>query len=117
MDTTLQLHVSPSDVEHYCTRLRACGAGHLRTAVLGKSSKGWASAIVAAGLCNAMILPLDETLQIHQYKRVLNQYHCNCLIYPPEFDELVYMLKNTGTTTISCYIRLREAADATGQDD
>ena len=106
MDTTFQLHVSPSEVEYYCARFKEFDPEYLRAAIIGKASGSWASAIVAAGLCDAMILPLDETLKIHQYKRILNQYRCNCLVYSPEFDELAYMLKNTGTTMITYYIRL-----------
>ena len=110
MDTTFQFHVSPADIERYYTRLKGFNAEHLRVAILGRSSAGWASAIVAAGLCDAMILPLDETLSIREYKRILNQSRCNCLIYSSGFEELAYMLKNTGTTTVSCYIRLQETA-------
>lgn len=96
--------VSAADAAHFRDHLKGLCWDELNIAIIGRDSARWGSALIAAGLCGARISVLDETLQIHQYKRLLNEHGCNCLIYSQDFAELAYMLENTGTTMVAEYI-------------
>ena len=79
-------------------------------ALVGREAKNWDAAVLAAKNVGAQVVTLEEGLPMHKYKRLLNEYHCDCLMYSRDYEELAYHVENTGTTLVHAFICLEEEA-------
>lgn len=80
--------------------------GELCVAIVGRDGEYWKDAMTAAESCADVILPLPEDLKIHEYKRILIRYHCHCLMYSSEFEELAYHVENDGVTWVQSLMHI-----------
>lgn len=104
MDLRINPKTFTEKMEAFGIMLKGLRKSDLSVAVIGKDSENWAAAVIAAADCCAEIIPLEEELEPHIYRRILSESGCECLLYSESFRNLAYSIYNSGTTMIQDFI-------------